>query len=500
MTQVDPRSTMATYETSGFRESVPHILERLGIPVTELASDSRKSAPGVVFAAYPGETRDGRDYIVQAVAQRVDGVLWEADRYQWDPALGVPNAGVVGLKSRIGEIAAHVYGEPSRAMHMIGITGTNGKTSVAHWVAQAFAQLGQKIAVIGTVGNGFPGALTPALNTTPDAIELQQRLAKYRKQGAVACAMEVSSHGLEQGRVNGTAFNVAVLTNLSRDHLDYHGNMDNYANAKARLFSWPGLDWLVLNVDDAFGQRLERAVNAARVAGYGFQRGAVVGDKLRLSQAGLHLQVRSDWGSAELEVPLLGRFNAANVLAALATLLVSDVKLDDACKALAHIAPPPGRMQILGGNVHPLAVVDYAHTPDALEKVLATLREIVSGGRLICVFGCGGNRDKGKRPLMGQVAAAGADEVWITSDNPRNEDPQHIISEILAGASDAKSDHPVHVEPDRARAIFEAIGGAHHGDVVLIAGKGHEDYQEIANERLPFSDVAVANKALEAWT
>ena len=495
MARTDLHSTVAADETSGFRESVPHILERLGIPVTELVSDSRKSAPGVVFAGYPGETRDGRDFIVQAVAQRVDGVLWEADHYQWDPALGVHNAGVAGLKGRIGEIAAHVYGEPSRAMHMIGITGTNGKTSVAHWVAQTLARLGRKIAVIGTVGNGFPGALTPALNTTPDAIELQQRLAQYRKQGAVACAMEVSSHGLAQGRVNGTAFNVAVLTNLSRDHLDYHGTMDNYANAKARLFSWPGLDSVVLNVDDAFGQRLERDVCAARVAGYGFQRGAVVGDRLRLSQAGLHLQVRTDWGNAELEVPLLGRFNAANVLATLSTLLVSDVTLDDACRALAHITPPPGRMQTLGGNAHPLVVVDYAHTPDALEKVLATLREIVGGGRLVCVFGCGGNRDKGKRPLMGQAAAAGADEVWITSDNPRNEEPQHIINEVLAGATDKSR-----IEPDRARAIFEAIGDAHHGDVVLIAGKGHEDYQEIAGERLPFSDVAVANKALEAWS
>jgi len=498
MAQADMQS--AASESQHRQESVPHILERLGIPLTELVSDSRKSAPGVVFAAYPGETRDGRDYIVQAVAQRVDGVLWEADHHLWDPALGVPNAGVVDLKSRIGEIAAHVYGEPSRAMHMIGITGTNGKTSVAHWVAQSFAQLGQKIAVIGTIGNGFPGALTPSLNTTPDAIDLQRRLANYRKQGAVSCAMEVSSHGLEQGRVNGTVFNVAVLTNLSRDHLDYHGNMDNYANAKARLFSWPGLDWVVLNVDDPFGQRLESEANTARVAGYGFQRGAVVGDTLRLSQAGLCLQVRTDWGNAELEVPLLGRFNAANVLAALTTLLVSGVKLDDACQALAHISPPPGRMQTLGGDAHPLVVVDYAHTPDALEKVLATLREIVSGGRLICVFGCGGNRDKGKRPLMGKIAAAGADEVWITSDNPRNEDPQHIIDDILTGTSGARPDHPVHIEPDRARAIFEAIGGAHHGDVVLIAGKGHEDYQEVADMRLPFSDVLVANKALEAWT
>jgi UDP-N-acetylmuramoyl-L-alanyl-D-glutamate--2,6-diaminopimelate ligase len=484
-----PRATQA------IRESVPHILERLGIAVAELVNDSRKTAPGTVFAAYPGEARDGRDFIAQAVARRVDGVLWEADHYQWDPALDVPNAGVVGLKHRIGEIAAHVYGEPARALHMVGITGTNGKTSVAHWVAQAFSHLGRKTAVIGTVGNGFPGMLVPALNTTPDAIELQQRLAHYRQQGATACAMEVSSHGLAQGRVNGTAFNVAVLTNLSRDHLDYHGDMDSYADAKARLFSWPGLEWVVLNVDDAFGQRLESETRPARVAGYGFQRGAVVGEKLRLSQAGLHLVAHTEWGNAEIDAPLLGRFNAANLLAALTTLLVSQVKLDDACRALAHITPPPGRMQTLGGGAHPLVVVDYAHTPDALEKVLATLREIVSGGRLICVFGCGGNRDKGKRPLMGQAAARGADEVWVTSDNPRNEDPRHIIDGILAGTNGKP-----HVEPDRARAIFEAIGGSQQGDVVLIAGKGHEDYQEIAGERLPFSDVAVARKALEAWT
>jgi UDP-N-acetylmuramoyl-L-alanyl-D-glutamate--2,6-diaminopimelate ligase len=495
MARTGAKLASAATASQAIRESVPHILERLGLVVTELVNDSRKALPGTVFAAYPGESRDGRDYIAQAVAQRVDGVLWEADHYQWDPALAIPNAGVVGLKNRIGEMAAHIYGEPSRALHMIGVTGTNGKTSVAHWIAQALSRANRKAAVIGTVGNGFPGALTPTLNTTPDAIELQQRLAIYRKQGATACAMEVSSHGLAQGRVNGTAFNVAVLTNLSRDHLDYHGDMDSYADAKARLFNWPGLQWAVLNVDDAFGQRLESETRPARVAGYGFQRGAVIGNKLCLSQTGLHLTVHTDWGDAEFDVPLLGRFNAANLLAVLTTLLVSDVKLDDASKALAHITPPPGRMQTLGGKAHPLVVVDYAHTPDALEKVLATLREIVSGGRLICVFGCGGNRDKGKRPLMGQAAARGADEVWVTSDNPRNEDPRHIINDILAGTSGKP-----HVEPDRARAIFEAIGGAHQGDVVLIAGKGHEDYQEIAGERQPFSDVVVANKALEAWT
>ncbi|MCA1978217.1 MAG: UDP-N-acetylmuramoyl-L-alanyl-D-glutamate--2,6-diaminopimelate ligase [Thiobacillus sp.] len=481
------------------REPVSHILERLGVPVTELVNDSRRAMPGTVFAAYPGETRDGRDFIPQAVAQRVDGVLWDADHFQWDPALPVANAGVTDLRHRIGEIAAHVYGEPSRAMHMVGVTGTNGKTSVAHWIAQALTRLGRKTAIVGTVGNGFPGALAPSLNTTPDAIALQQRLAHYRQQGAAACAMEVSSHGLAQGRVNGTAFNVAVLTNLSRDHLDYHGDMDSYAAAKARLFSWPGLDSVVLNLDDAFGQRLEGETRPARVAGYGFARGAVVGTNLRLTRAGLAMKLCTDWGDADIESPLLGRFNASNLLAVAATLLVSGVALADVGVALAHVVPPPGRMETFGGGAQPLVVVDYAHTPDALEKVLAALRETTEGGRLVCVFGCGGNRDKGKRPLMGEAAVRRADEVWITSDNPRHEDPRAIIDDILAGVRGVGAKAP-HVEPDRARAIFEAVGGAHQGDVVLIAGKGHEDYQEIGDERHPFSDAAMARKALAAWT
>lgn len=475
-------------------ESAAQILQGLGSPVKALVSDSRQLQPGMVFAAYPGEASDGRAYIAQAIAKGAGGVLWETDHYQWDPALNVPNVGVPGLKARIGEIAAHVYGDPSKKMQMMGITGTNGKTSVAHWTAQALTRLGKKTAILGTAGNGFPHALTPALNTTPDAIELQQRLANYLQQGAAACAMEVSSHGLAQGRVNGTHFNIAVFTNLSRDHLDYHGDMDNYASVKAQLFNWPGLEWVVLNGDDAFGRQLEGMTRPARVASYGFERGAVVAHKLHMTQSGMQMEVHTDWGNAALEAPLLGRFNASNVLAVLTTLLVSGAALNEACAALAHIVPPPGRMQTLGGGKHPLVIVDYAHTPDALEKALATLREIAQQGRVICVFGCGGNRDSGKRPLMGRAVSEGADEAWVTSDNPRHENPQAIIDQVLQGMSGEPR-----VEPDRARAIFEAIGNARCGDVVLIAGKGHEDYQEIAGERISFSDAAVARKALEAW-
>jgi UDP-N-acetylmuramoyl-L-alanyl-D-glutamate--2,6-diaminopimelate ligase len=483
--------------STGRSEPVGEILQRLGVAATTLVNDSRKVAPGAVFAAYPGEISDGRDFIAQAVAKHADGVLWDSREFAWDPALTVANAGVVDLRTRIGEIAAHVSGQPASKMQMIGITGTNGKTSVAHWIAQALTRLGKKTAILGTAGNGFPHALTPALNTTPDAIELQQRLAQYLRMGAAACAMEVSSHGIAQGRINGTQFNIAVLTNLTRDHLDYHGDMDSYAATKAQLFAWPGLETVVLNLDDEFGQRLAAEPRTATVAGYGFARGAVIGSKLKLSRNGLQMRVQTDWGRAEIDAPLLGRFNAANMLAVLTTLLVSGVALADAAVATAHSLPPPGRMQTLGGGAQPLVIVDYAHTPDALEKVLATLREITASdadqGRLICVFGCGGNRDRGKRPLMGHAAET-ADSVWVTSDNPRDEAPLAIIDEIVAGMT-----RPHRVEADRARSIFEAIGNAHRGDVVVIAGKGHEDYQEIGPERLPFSDAAVAQKALEAW-
>ncbi|MGO9443686.1 MAG: UDP-N-acetylmuramoyl-L-alanyl-D-glutamate--2,6-diaminopimelate ligase [Thiobacillaceae bacterium] len=476
-------------------ESTEHILNRLGVKVKNLTSDSRKAGPGTVFAAYPGSSRDGRNFIVGAIANNVDGVLWEKQDFLWDPAWSVPNAGVERLKSRVGEIASRVYCRPTERMHLMGVTGTNGKTSVSHWIAQCLEHLGRKTVLVGTLGMGFPTQLIPSANTTPDAIELQQTLAAYLTQGAQACAMEVSSHGLDQGRVAGCDFKVAILTNLSRDHLDYHGDMDAYAAAKARLFQWPGLESVVLNLDDSFGRRLAREVHGPRIAGYGFGRGAVTGDQLQVDRSGLHMGIRSDWGNAELSAPVVGRFNASNVLAALTSLLVSNVPLDRACQAMAHIVPPPGRMQTLGGGACPLVVVDYAHTPDALEKVLASLRLISDQGRLICVFGCGGNRDKGKRPLMGKAASDGADRVIVTSDNPRNEDPLCIIEDITPGMKAGYK-----VELDRARAIFEAVGMARATDVVLVAGKGHEDYQEIHGQRHAFSDVDVVTKALEAWS
>ena len=474
-------------------ESVLRLLQQTG--AGELTADSRAVGPGAVFAAYPGTARDGRDFIPQAISRGAAGVLWEARDYVWDPAWQVGNAAVARLKEKVGAIAAQVYGDPSRALRLTGITGTNGKTSVAHWIAQALARAGEKTAVMGTVGNGFPGQLAAAGNTTPDAIELQKALAGYLRAGARACVLEVSSHGLDQGRVNGCHFHTAVFTNLSRDHLDYHGDMANYAAAKARLFAWPDLQYAVLNLDDAQGAALAENLRGPQLIGYSLERGAALrGHLLKCDLGGVTLAIESDWGVAELNAAVLGAFNASNLLAALGALLAAGLALPAACQALAAVRPPPGRMELLGRGGQPTVVVDYAHTPDALDKVLRTLRQAVENGRVICVFGCGGNRDRGKRPLMGRAAENLADQVIVTSDNPRHEDPLAIIADISAGMSARPR-----IEPDRARAIFEAVGAAGGGDVVLIAGKGHEAYQEIGEARIPFDDAEVARRALAAW-
>ena len=474
-------------------ESVIRLLRQTG--AVDLTADSRVAGPGAVFAAYPGTARDGRNFIPQAISRGAAGVLWEARDYIWDPAWRVANAAVDRLKEKVGIIAAQVYGDPSRALRLIGVTGTNGKTSVAHWIAHALSRLGEKAALMGTVGNGFPGLLDPSGNTTLDAVELQKALAGYVREGARACALEVSSHGLDQGRVNGCHFHTAVFTNLSRDHLDYHGDMASYAATKARLFSWPELQYAVLNLDYAQGAEMARTLKGPRVIGYSLAAaGALRGRLFKSDLGGLALAVASDWGSAELNASVLGAFNASNLLAALGALLAAGADLPAACQALGTVQPPPGRMQLFGAPGQPSVVVDYAHTPDALEKVLKTLRQVAGAGRVICVFGCGGNRDRGKRPLMGQIAEECADLTIVTSDNPRREDPLAILSDIVAGMA-----RRPRMEPDRARAIFEAVGEAASGDVVLIAGKGHETYQEIEDRRLPFDDAEVARRALAAW-
>ncbi|MBP6637386.1 MAG: UDP-N-acetylmuramoyl-L-alanyl-D-glutamate--2,6-diaminopimelate ligase [Sulfuritalea sp.] len=475
--------------------SVLDQLRQQGVVPHRLTADSRRVQPGDVFVAFPGAHADGRDFIAQAVQRGAAAVIAEAGTKARVGAGDAPIIEVARLSSLCGEIAHLVYGRPSEKLWLAGVTGTNGKTSVSQWIAQAMDALGQRCAVVGTLGNGFVHALAESPNTTPDAITLHAALAGFVERGAKACAMEVSSIGLDQGRVNGAAFDVAVFTNLTRDHLEYHGSMEAYAEAKARLFEMPGLDAAVLNLDDAFGRELARRFRGC-LPTLGYTLGAEAGEtdeilraeNLRMSAAGIEFELRG----ATIAAPVVGRFNASNLLAVIAALLSRGEALDAIAAALRSLRPPPGRMQALGGHGQPLVVVDYAHTPDALEKALTVLRETATarGGKLVCVFGCGGERDPGKRPQMGAVAEALADSVLVTSDNPRGEDPQAIIDGIVSGMKNRPS-----VQVERARAVADAIAAADARDVVLLAGKGHEPYQEVAGVRHVYSDLDAAQSA-----
>jgi UDP-N-acetylmuramoyl-L-alanyl-D-glutamate--2,6-diaminopimelate ligase len=470
-------------------------LAQLGVPLAGLTADSRAVKMGSIFVAYPGTTLDGRAFITDAIARGASAVIWERSGFTWDERWEVPNLGVDDLRARVSEIAGHVFGNPSQAMWMAGVTGTNGKTSVSQWIASALDGLGRRSAVIGTLGNGLVGERAEAKNTTPDPIVLQRLLADYLRRGARNVAMEVSSHGLDQGRVAGIKYDAAVFTNLTRDHLDYHGTMEAYAEAKFRLFSARGLQHCIVNVDDDWGASFAERLGGDVIT-YGTRKGARLhASRIGLSEAGVRFHVNSEWGDGEVSAAVLGAFNVSNLLAVLGALLAADVTFDDAIRAVSALEPVPGRLERIGGGAAPLVVIDYAHTPDALEKALEALRPTVAAGhRLVCVFGCGGDRDAGKRPLMGQAAARFADHVIVTSDNPRSEAPGAIIAQVLAGVSgDAES-----IE-DRQVAIFAALHQAQPGDVVLLAGKGHETYQEIAGVRHPFNDREVARAALAEW-
>ncbi len=479
----------------------PAALEHLDIK--RLATDSRRVARGDTFVAYPGETQDGRRYIAQAIARGASSVLWEKRGFHWRPEWRVPNVGVTQLRARAGLIASRVYGDPSARLWMIGVTGTNGKTTCSQWLAQALNQCGTRAAVIGTLGYGMRRTLHPLANTTPDAVWLHARLADFARRGARAVSMEVSSIGLDQDRVAGVEFDAALFTNLTRDHLDYHRTMHRYGRAKQKLFECASLKHAIVNLDDDFGGELAQKIRRRGLAviGYGFaprvkggHRGAhVAGANFAAGAAGMRFDVHTPWGAATVKSPLIGRHNASNLLGSLATLLAGDIGFKDAVAALGKLKPVPGRLQKLGGGRLPLVMVDYAHTPDALEQALRALREVIAGSqsRLICVFGCGGDRDRGKRALMGAVATRLADRVVITSDNPRGEDPLKIIADIRQGA---RAEYAV--EADRRRAIALALRATRRGDIVLIAGKGHETYQETAGVRRPFSDVAVARAGL----
>lgn len=465
-----------------------------------LHSDSRHVRSGDIFIACQGEYSDGRSYIPAAIANGAAFVFWDDDgTFQWHPDWNVPNQGIKDLKHRAGILAAQVYGNVSDGLKVWGVTGTNGKTSISQWLAQAADLLGGKCAVIGTVGNGFWGHLEDTTHTTPAPVDVQTLLHRFKQQGATAAAMEVSSHGLDQFRVNGVPFQTAVFTNLTRDHLDYHGTMEAYGEIKARLFYWQGLKHAVINVDDAYGAQLVGRLKAERpelaVYGYGFSEEANIRiTDFAASSDGMHVTFQTPWGEGECRTRLLGRFNAQNLASCVGVLCADGHALADVLNALAQIRPATGRMDCIIESGKPLVVVDYAHTPDALEKALSTLQEIKpQGADLWCVFGCGGNRDRGKRPLMGAAAVAGADKVVVTSDNPRMEEPQDIINDILPAVG-----QPQKVEADRKAAIEYAVAQAAASDIVLIAGKGHENYQDIQGVKHHFSDFEIAQAALAA--
>ena len=476
--------------------------------IERLCADSRRCAPGVAFFAYPGESADGRRYIEQAIRQGAEAVVWEAEGFAWNDSWHVPNTSVQGLKTLAGSLANEFYGRPSESLWTCGVTGTNGKTSCSQWIAALLGARGEKTGVIGTLGSGFPGALAPEHNTTPDALEIHRRLAEFRRAGAQCVAMEASSHGLAQGRLNGVAFDCALFTNLSQDHLDYHGTLEAYAEAKSRLFDTPGLAVAVLNLDDVLGVRLTQRLSARgiRTIGYALSEAAVApgsvteyiaAREIRVAEAGTHATLVSSWGSVEASINQPGRFNVANALGVLGCLVAHGIAFTEAAAMLGSLPAVPGRMQRLGGAGQPLVFVDYAHTPDALEKVLQALRPVADarGGSLIAVFCAGGERDPGKRAPMGAAASRHADRLVLTSDNPRSEDPLAIIAAVRAGVTTSCVE-----EPDRASAIEGALREARAVDVVLLAGKGHESDQEVAGRKLPFSDVAAASAALARWT
>ncbi|WP_428309878.1 UDP-N-acetylmuramoyl-L-alanyl-D-glutamate--2,6-diaminopimelate ligase [Hydrocarboniphaga sp.] len=487
---------------SARRVSMARLFAGLGaaapdIEITGLALDSRRVAIGDLFLAARGSAAHGLTHIEQAIERGAAAVAWEPAPGVSAPHCDIPEFAAPHLQQNIGVVASRFYGEPSKKAFVFGVTGTDGKTSTAHLVAQAFEQIARPCAYLGTIGYGRINALTDASHTTPDPVSLQAWLASSVEQGCTAVSMEVSSHALDQNRVGGVEFNAVALTNVQRDHLDYHGTQERYAAAKRRLFEVDDGRALILNRDDGFGLQwiAELSVGDARsrVITYGLDGEAattprwVIGRDLRLHGAGLSMRLDTHAGSAQLDARLLGRFNAYNLMAAAAVLLSADVSLSDTIAALAQTHTVPGRIEgFRGSKAAPLVVVDYAHTPQALEQILKALRAHTAG-KLWCVFGCGGDRDRGKRPLMGAAAAAQADVLVVTDDNPRSESPEAITDEIRVGIPAQIRYRVIH---DRAEAIRTAIAEAGADDVVVIAGKGHEDYQIVGNERRSFSDRA----------
>jgi len=473
----------------GWCDQVPDLV------INGLGLDSRLIEPGQAFVAVSGGRQHGIEFAKQAAARGAAIVIH--DGLAAVPEIEIPAVAVPGLERRLSALGARFFHHPSDQLTVAGVTGTNGKTSTAHFIAQAWQRSSGDAGLIGTVGYGPLAALQPARMTTPDPITLQGMLARCIEQGVEKVAMEVSSHALDQGRCDDIAFDAAVFTNLSRDHLDYHGSMEAYANAKRRLFIDCHPRFAIVNKDDPLGKSLlDEIANGTEVLSYGTNgsselRGAV----LSMDSLGMTLKLASPWGDGEIRSGLLGAFNVSNLLAAAGTLALLGMPWPQVLHQLEIMHPVPGRMHCLGGEPNqPVVVVDYAHTPDALRQALTALRSHLHG-RLVCVFGCGGDRDRGKRPMMAQVAESLADRLVLTADNPRDEEPDAIFQDMLGGL---ERPDEARVVADRGTAIRQAILGSGEGDIVLVAGKGHEAWQESRGQKIPFSDEAAVRAALEA--
>ena len=471
--------------------------EAPALDIKGLEQDSRQVQPGDAFVALAGATHHGLTFASQAQANGCVAILWEPGTATPPAGLTVPTLAVPELGQRVSEIGHRFFRRPSDDLNVIGVTGTNGKSTCVEFLAQAMNASGAVVGTLGTLGSGLVDGPRRELGlTTPDALTVQRELARMRDAGATDVAMEVSSHALDQGRVEAVRFSAALVTNISRDHLDYHGTMDRYVKAKARLLADFGPRFAILNADDErFFDMKNALTTGSDLITYGLKAGEVRVAELNTPPCGLDFQLEVGGEQASIRTGLMGRFNAYNLAATAATVsALTDATVAELAPILARLVPPRGRMSRLGGGEQVLVIIDYAHTPDALAKALAALREHCDGA-LYCVFGCGGDRDRGKRPQMGAVASAGADHVVVTSDNPRSEDPGKIIDEILAGVSGAA---PVTALSDRREAIQFAVAQASSTDAVLVAGKGHETYQETASGRHHFDDFEVVAETLEA--
>lgn len=471
------------------------------IAIAGLALNSTQVEPGYCFFAYKGSVHDGRDYIKEAIEQGAVAVCYDPGEGDIEgfPSDSVPFIPIPQLAHQVGFIAARFYGDPTQGVPVIGVTGTNGKTSVTHCLTHALTALGCQCAVLGTMGNGFLPDLTPAPLTTVDPITLQRQCREYRDAGAQGFVLEVSSHALHQGRVAGVHFSHGVFTNLTRDHLDYHGTMEKYGEAKKLLFMQPGLQHAIVNGDDPFGRQLLSALpEKVKPVVFTLEKetydcAMVQGSDIENGPAHISGQVQSPWGKGVLQTQLLGAFNFSNCLAVASVLGTLGYEWSDILKAISAVPPIKGRMERYGGGAYPTVIVDFAHTPDALWQVLSTLK-MYCGGKLWAVFGCGGERDVGKRCEMGRVAQRWCDHIVLTNDNPRGEDPEVIVQDILQGIVTGET--PTKVVLNRATAIQQTITQADASDWILIAGKGHEDYQLVGDNRVSFSDQGVVRHCL----